>query len=316
MIQLIALDIDGTLLDSKGAVPSANVEALARALDAGIEIVLATGRRYDFARPVFEQLPGPLTLILSNGAIVKNGDGETKLRQLLPRDVARSILSAVSEHRDTAALLFDRPREGQVVFERVQWDHPRYRAFFRANRQFISEVTPLEDALTDDPLQLMFTGGCSEMRALFEQLLQDGGAHGGQLPDVSGAADHSIAIVAEPVSRPGSRARARYAVAMTEYVHRDFSLVDVIQAGCSKGAALREWAAQRGIAPAQVMAIGDNLNDLQMLEFAGRPVVMANGIDDLKARGWSVTASNDDGGVARAIDEILPPRRGVQAQRD
>ena len=71
MIRLIALDIDGTLLDSEGRIPDANREAISRALDAGVEVALATGRRYDFARPIFESLPGPLTLILSNGAIVK-----------------------------------------------------------------------------------------------------------------------------------------------------------------------------------------------------------------------------------------------------
>ena len=53
------------------------------------------------------------------------------------------------------------------------------------------------------------------------------------------------------------------------------------------------------------MAVGDNLNDLQMLEFAGQPVLMGNAVPELKARGWSVTASNDDAGVARAIEERL-----------
>ncbi len=56
---------------------------------------------------------------------------------------------------------------------------------------------------------------------------------------------------------------------LTEYEHRDFSLVDVLQAGCSKGAALSAWAADQGIPASDVMAVGDNLNDLEMLEFAG-----------------------------------------------
>ena len=71
MIRLLALDIDGTLLDSSGRLPGANRDAIARAIDRGVEVALATGRRYDYARPIFEQLPGPLTLILSNGAVVK-----------------------------------------------------------------------------------------------------------------------------------------------------------------------------------------------------------------------------------------------------
>jgi Cof subfamily protein (haloacid dehalogenase superfamily) len=275
MLQLVALDLDGTLLDSTGRVPEANLRALERALAAGVEIVLATGRRYDFARPVFEQLPGPLTLILSNGAIVKTVDGRTLMRHLLPRDVARAVLAAATEHRDSAALLFDRPLEGQIVYERVDWSHPRHSGFFTANRPYISEIAPLEEALTEDPLQLMFTGACAGMRALFEQLSEF------------------------------SAAGTAYSVALTEYLHRDFSLVDVIQVGCSKGAALRAWAAHRGIPPAHVMAMGDNLNDLPMLEFAGRPVVMGNAVDELKARGWTMTGSNDEAGVARALEEAL-----------
>ena len=326
MIRLIALDLDGTLLDSRGRLPRANLEALTRAVDAGIDLVLATGRRYDYARPVFEQIPLPLTLILSNGAITKTPSGETLLRHLLPRDVARSVLAAVPEHRGTAALLFDRPREAQIVYEQVDWDHPRDGAFFVANRPFIATWTPLEAALTEDPLQVMFTGGCAAMRRLFERLqtlgrsgraAPAGEAHpprGGpaDLFGVTTRTDRPLAVVA-PGETPLTH--EQYSVGLTEYLHRDFSLVDIIQAGCSKGTALRELAESRGIPREGVMAMGDNLNDLQMLEFAGRPVVMGNGLPDLKAYGWRVTATNDEAGVARAIDEILAGRGGVQRSR-
>lgn len=272
--------------------------------------MLATGRRYDFARPVFEQLPRPVTVIASNGAVVKDGDGTTLIRHLLPREVAQSILTAVPHHRDTTALLFDREREGQIVYERVDWHHPLYRAFFRANQAVIAEIAPLEHALTEDPLQVIFTGGCREMRALFEQL-RAAESDRSQAASPSTATDRALAVVAEP-SRPVVAPQDRYAVALTEYLHRDFSMVDVIRAGCSKGAALREWAARRHVPRDEVMAIGDNLNDLQMLEFAGHPVVMGNALAELKGRGWPVTATNDEAGVARAIDEILPADGRVQ----
>ena len=277
MIRLLSLDIDGTLLDSAGRLPPANRDAIARALDAGVEVALATGRRYDFARPIFEALPGPLTLILSNGAVVKNGEGQTAMRHLLPRETARHVLVTTPAHRATAAIVFDRPREGQVVFERIDWKHPRHAPFFRANRPFLAEQQPLEDALTEDPIQVMFTGRCGEMRVLFDELRTAGAAT--DSPD--------------------------FTVALTEYLGRDFSLVDVTRAGCNKGTTLRAWADAQGYAAAEVMAIGDNLNDLEMLEFAGRPVVMGNGLDELKARGWPVTATNDDAGVARAIETFV-----------
>jgi len=272
MIRLLALDIDGTLLDTEGRIPTANHDAIARAIDAGVEVALATGRRYEFARPIFESLPGPLTLILSNGAIVKARDGRTLMRSLLPRATAQRVLTGFPEHRASAAVVFDRPREGQVVFEAIDWEHPRHRRFFEVNRPFLAEVAPLENCLTEDPIQVMFSGGCVEMRTLFERLQQ----------------------------RPDG-----FSVALTEYVHRDFSLVDIVTAGCSKGSALRAWAGERGFVRDEVMAMGDNLNDLQMLEFAGTAVLMENALPELKARGWAITGSNNDGGVAQAIDRYV-----------
>ena len=163
MIRLLALDIDGTLLDSNGVLPEANRRAIADAIGCGVEVALATGRRYDFARSIFEQLPSPLTLILSNGAVVKTCGGETLQRRLLPREVAHDVLRRTPEHRESAAVVFDRPREGQVVFEAIDWEHPRHSRFFASNRPFLAESKPLEDCLSEDPVQVMFSGGCSSM---------------------------------------------------------------------------------------------------------------------------------------------------------
>jgi hydroxymethylpyrimidine pyrophosphatase-like HAD family hydrolase len=294
LIRLLALDIDGTILDSHGQLPPENADAIARVIDLGVEVALATGRRYDFARPIFEQLPAPLTLILSNGAIVKTREGETLLRRLLPRDVAREVLALAPQHRRSAAVTFDRPRDRQIVYEVIEWEHPQHSRFFNANRPFLAEISPLEEALTEDPIQVMFTGGCGEMRELFEHLRASAP---GMLP-TDGEDSHPIATVV-----PG--AGDRYSVALTEYEHRDFSLVDVLRAGCTKGSALAEWAHERGYAADEVMAIGDNLNDLEMLEYAGTAVVMGNAIAELKERGWPVTRSNDDAGVARAVETYI-----------
>ena len=273
-MKLLALDLDGTLLDSHGQIPERNRAAIARAVAAGVEVAIATGRRYDFALPILAQLPVPLTLMLSNGAIVKDRAGTTLMRRLLPAAAARDVLARTLAHRASAALIFDRPRDGQVVFEKIDWEHPRHRRFFETNRPFVSEVAPLEAALVEDPVQVMFTGTCGTMRLLYDSLRSNG-------------------------------QNGQYSVALTEYQHRDFSLVDIVQAGCSKGTALHAWSERQGLTQDQVMAIGDNLNDLEMLEFAGRPVVMGNAVADLKARGWPVTATNDDAGVGVAIETFL-----------
>ena len=92
-------------------------------------------------------------------------------------------------------------------------------------------------------------------------------------------------------------------VTLTEYEQRDFSLLDVTAEGCSKGAALGDWAARRGVPPAGIMAVGDNLNDLDMLELAGHPVVMGNAVAELKRCGWPLTGGHDEAGLAQAIRE-------------
>ncbi len=270
-VRLIAIDIDGTLLDSRWQVPEANREAIARAVAAGIEVALVTGRRFDFARPIADQIACPLTLIVNNGALIKSQDGATRLRHLLPREVGLAVLAATLEFRAGTVVVFDRPREGQIMYEQIDWEDPGRKSYFERNREFIAQVTPLEACLTEDPIQVMYSGSVGRMREV------------------------------EAVLR-AMPARDAFALAVTEYEARNFGLVDVIRQGCSKGAALAEWARVRGLTPAEVMAIGDNLNDREMLEYAGVPIVMGNSVPELKQLGWRETLTNDEGGVAAAIE--------------
>ena len=128
--------------------------------------------------------------------------------------------------------------------------------------------------LTEDPIQIMFNGSVEPMRTLVASL-------------------RAMSIA------------DRFAVAITEYVPRDFSLVDVNGASCSKGTTLAAWAQRRGFTPADVAAFGDNLNDVEMLDYAGTAYIMGNAVDALKARGYRLAASNDEGGLAPAIRACL-----------
>ena len=270
-VRLIALDIDGTLLDDRAQLPEINRKAVADAAARGIEIALVTGRRYDFALPIAKKFPCPLTMIVNNGAMVRSNSGVMHLVHQLSCDTSRRVLTAMHEFRDLASVCFDRPRENQLIFERIDWDDPLRRGYFERNREFIAEVSPILDCLTEDPIQIMFTGHVRQMREVEKALAQ--------LPFSS-----------------------EYSLAVTLYDSRDFGLVDVISPGCSKGATLAKWVAGRGWSREDVMAIGDNLNDLEMLEYAGLPIVMGNSVPELKSLGWYETLTNDQGGVAAAIE--------------
>jgi len=274
MIRLLAIDIDGTLLDSRGRLPDAHRDALVEAAALGVEVALVTGRSYHFTGPVVDLLPIPLTLIVNNGAVVKRKSGETELRHVLPREAARRVLDETQPFEDSVAIVFDRPDERQIVFERMDWSHPNRRGYYEKNKAFITATpAPLRDMLTEDPIQVMFNGSVEPMRALVGSL-------------------QSLPIADQ------------FSVAITEYELRDFALVDVNGAGCSKGTTLARWAASRGLTPDSVMAVGDNLNDVEMLDFAGTAILMGNATDALKGRGYDVTGSNDENGLAQAIARI------------
>src|ERR1041384_6281838 len=117
MIQLIGIDVDGTLLDASGSIPTANRAAIHAAVEAGVHVALVTGRSYPFARPVAQGLPESVTLIVSNGAVERGMDGSTRARRLLDKHVARQVLAANANHRSATALVFDRDSHGQIVFE-------------------------------------------------------------------------------------------------------------------------------------------------------------------------------------------------------
>src|SRR6476659_4886886 len=107
-VRLIAIDIDGTLLGSRGRIPEENISAIGEALAAGIAIVLVTGRSFPFARAVAGGLPSSVTLIVSNGAIERALDGRTIARRLLPRETAARVLARTTRFRHDSAILFDR----------------------------------------------------------------------------------------------------------------------------------------------------------------------------------------------------------------
>lgn len=274
MIRLLAIDIDGTLLDGRGQLPDAHRDALQEASARGIAITLATGRSYHFTQHVADALALPLSLIVNNGAVVKNASGTSVMRRVLPRSAALEILAATRTFDDSVAVVFDRADNRQIVFERMDWTHPHRRGYYERNKAFICEASPLEEALTEDPIQVMFNGGVARMRSL--------AAHLRALPRSD-----------------------QFSVALTEYESRNFSLLDVNAAGCSKGSTLERWARVSGFVREEVMAVGDNLNDIQMLEFAGTAVVMGNATESLKARGFQVTGTNDENGLATAIRGLL-----------
>jgi Cof subfamily protein (haloacid dehalogenase superfamily) len=272
--RLLAIDIDGTLLNSSYQLPEENLKALHRAHRAGVEVVLATGRRHGFALSIAQQLGFDLWLISSNGAITRSLAGEYFHRDFLPLAAARQICACTTDFRGHMVITFDTEQKGALVLEHLEVLSGSIRRWLEKNSEYIDFVRPIENALKADPVQAMFCGPIERMRQL-EKLL-------GSSPVLS-------------------------AVTMlkTEYQARDLCILDILNRECSKGHALRRWAKFRGFEPAQVAAIGDNHNDAEMLNYAGLPFIMANACEELRQNGWSLAPSNDECGVAAVIEKVL-----------
>ena len=271
-IRLIAADIDGTLLNPEFRISDLDSGALRRAHDAGIEVVLVTGRRHTFALPIAQMLGFDIWVISSNGAITRSLAGETFHRDMLPLDTCRKLVLGMREFRGNTVLTFDTEAKGAIVIERMDELSASIQRWLEKNLNFIDFVIPIEGALVTDPVQAMFCGPIPRMHKVLSEI-------DGLSLDVT--------------------------VLRTEYPVRDLSIVDVLNGGCSKGHALERWASHRGIPRKEVMAIGDNYNDIEMLAFAGYPFIMGNASEELRGRGWNITLANDQNGVAAAIEQVL-----------
>jgi hypothetical protein len=273
-IRLLATDIDGTLLNPQFQISEGDMAALRRAHAAGIEIVLVTGRRHTFALPIAKQLGFDLWLISSNGAVTRSLGGETFHRDMMPAETCRQLCGAMQKFRGNTVLTFDNEVKGAIVLERMDELGASIRRWLEKNMEFIEFVIPIEKALVTDPVQAMFCGTMERMSAALQTL-----DHAGM--------DGKVTVL------------------RTEYPERDLSMIDVLNAGCSKGHALERWARYRGYPREEVMAVGDNHNDVEMLEFAGHPVIMGNACEELRGRGWRVTGGNHECGLAAAVELAL-----------
>lgn len=272
-IRLLAIDIDGTLLDPQFQISEANLASLRRAHAAGVEIVLGTGRRHEFALPVAHALGFDVWLISSNGAVTKSSRGELFHRDLLPVTVARRLVLYMTDFRPNAVVTFDVEGHGALVIESAETLNGSIQRWMEKNAAYIQVVSPIEDCLTTDPVQAMYCGPILRMKEAEAKLAE---------------ADFISEVT----------------VLKTQYEARNLCILDVLNQHCSKGHALRRWAEHRGYRREEVMAIGDNYNDVEMLEFAGIAYIMGNASEDLKSNVFRVTRGNDQSGVAAALEEV------------
>jgi len=288
-VRLVAIDMDGTLLPAKiQKISQRNAQALRAAQGAGVTVAIATGRRTAYTTPLLEDLGlrADTPLITSNGAVLCTLGGQTIERCHMNARVARGLCSVLRPF-GAVVFTFDRPGRGELVIEDLEKAKGRIALWVEANRNAIEVVKPLELALVDgdDPIQGMAAGTMDQMRQAEKAL---------------------------KASEWGEDCDC----VRTEYPARDLSILDLLPRGVSKGWALEQLAGRLGVDRKETMAIGDNWNDVGMLEWAGQGVMMANSAPELRAmartRGWKQAPSNDHDGVAVVLEAALAKIDGAR----
>ena len=274
--RLLALDVDGTLLDREGMLRSSTADAIGRAAEAGIRPVLCTGRRYRRARPVAESLGIDAPIVCNSGALLKEPNGHATLwRADFDGLLLAEILTVFRDHDEPALSFTDLGPD----------DH---------------------DFLVERPI----TG-----RPLFDDYLDQNRDHVGVDPGWTGRADgvghfHLCALGDRPAMLALERAvLERLSGRVRTFVQRSprylGTMCEVIRHDASKWAAVLHVAELWGVAPSEICAVGDDLNDLPMIVGAGLGVAMGHAPKAVLEAADLVTGDHDEDGVAMLIRNVL-----------
>jgi Cof subfamily protein (haloacid dehalogenase superfamily) len=290
-IRLVALDLDGTLLNSRGRVSGRNRAAIDAARARGVEVAIVTGRRFRDARPLALELGLDVPVVAHNGALTKHARTlETVAAVLLPLEAARETLRVARVYGADALVSDDAEGAGVLVYDHIDEDDRPVAEYVAWSRRIhgeeasraVVQVASLEEYLDHAPVHITFSGTQGKTERLASAFAREMGA--------------SVKLMT------------------TIYPHMDFGLIDVIHPEVSKGTGLAAVAAEQGLTREEVMAVGDNHNDREMLEYAGVRVVVANAEPALfDLEGVRAVASHDEDGVAEAIESFVLSEETVRS---
>lgn len=272
-VKILAVDIDGTVLRSDGTISAVTVEALRAVRDKGIEVILCTGRRLRSTLPIARKIGVMLPLVLQNGSIVKSPvTTETVFARYLDRSLCLRVADLMLS-RDYVPLIYTDTYEAGVDFYtlRRRSRSPRHTAYLQRNRATGRVLDRLEELPTDRIAKVLCFGEVEECRRLSAE--------------VQAAFDVNACVLSN-----------------VEYVG---ILFEVFAKGISKFTGFLECLKLSGYSLDSVAAIGDDMNDLELLRSVPLSIAMGNAVPEVKAAARFVTATNDEDGLALAIREHL-----------
>jgi len=285
---LIALDLDGTLLRPDGSVSPRSIETIARAREAGIDVIICTGRGYVECEHVLRWIGQTHAVVVAGGSITACGrTGKTLHRFTMHPSLVGRVVNTLHAHRQAAMILKDPSAAGyDYLVLGGEDEHPVDPVtswWFEELGVTARFARTLED--DEHPEQTVRVGLCTDERTsapIAEALLSD-------LPE--SAMLHNFPAVVGP--RQG------------ESEPRRVNIVEVFDGRASKWNAIERLTRERSIDPSRVLAIGDEINDLSMISAAGIGVAMGNAIDAVRDVADRHTEANSEDGAALAIERVL-----------
>ena len=273
--RLLAIDVDGTLVNSSDDLTPATRAALRRTIAAGIHVVLATGRRYSHTLHLVEPLGISAALITASGALVKDpADHRTLYKTEFHPPLLGDVLAILDGAGYDALLNGDTFAEGFDFFQPARIRENRYLAEYLALNPGCGRVWP--DFFVSPPPGIFagfVMGRRDEMLAL-QRLLQ--------------------ASLPAPITTHVLRS-PRY---------RGF-MCELAPAGVTKWSAVRRLARQWGIADAEICAVGDDVNDIPMIRSAGMGVAMGNAVPEVKAAADRIAPTHDNDGLVEVVEWLF-----------
>jgi Cof subfamily protein (haloacid dehalogenase superfamily) len=273
--RLLAVDIDGTLVNSRDELTPIVTAALRLAATVGIRLVLATGRRYSRALPLVEPLGIEAPIVSASGALIKDAlDHRTLHQATFQDDDLVRVLDVVSRRGFDAVLYADTFADGfDFYVPRLTVEEPALREYLELNPGCGRE-TP--EVMTNPPAGIFAGFAMGDRR----QMLDLHEALQAALPD---------RLYTHVLRSP------RYSGYMCE----------IAPAGATKWSGIRRLADDWNIASHEICAVGDDVNDLPMIIESGLGVAMANAVDELKLAADRIAPSNDEDGLAEVVRWIL-----------
>ncbi|ETX09164.1 Cof-type HAD-IIB family hydrolase [Candidatus Entotheonella palauensis] len=272
--QLLALDVDGTVLDPEGQIRPAVQRAVAAVQARGLQVMLCTGRRFRTALPVAQSLGLTHPLIVHNGALVKAPDsGQTLYHCYLSPDVYQTGLGLLRQV-SSPMLYIDAFHDGiDIITANSDRAHPFQQAYLQDAQKHCQMVADI----SDPPLQGVIMMSIMAEESRLQAFRSDVQATLGNQAHVNVLANKSY----------------------------QGSILEILHPSVSKWQALHQFASQQGIAASQIIAIGDDANDLEMIRHAGLGIAMGNAVDAVKAVAGHITLSNAQEGLAHALEHVV-----------